>query len=167
MSDKEETQAQPVTVTIYTYDPDLIFLNQRDQKFKSQELADKYDLQDGESYLPFIAVYRANNENIYIGSVLVRNDYKLGANELLTGPEPGLYEPITLANGGWQGTDEAEYQKAVDAEAEARKAAHPELYEPSAEQQIIMQQASDINNLKQITMSQASQIASLTKGSAE
>lgn len=38
---------------------------------------------------------------------------------------------------------------------------------PNAMQQIIMQQATDINGLKQLTMTQAQQIATLTKGSVK
>lgn len=39
--------------------------------------------------------------------------------------------------------------------------------EPTAEQKMIMQQATDISQMKQMIMSQASQIATLSKGSAE
>ena len=38
---------------------------------------------------------------------------------------------------------------------------------PTAEQQLVMQQATDIAQMKQMIMSQASQIATLSKGSAK
>lgn len=72
-------------------------------------------------------------------------------------PDNGLYEPITWNGESWDGITQ-----------EAWLSQHPAPTPvPTTEQQMIMQQALDINQLKQLTMSQASQIAILSKGSAE
>ncbi|MDV0430109.1 hypothetical protein RXV91_04320 [Lactiplantibacillus sp. DA1] len=78
-------------------------------------------------------------------------------NATLVAPTNGLYEPITWDGTAWNGTDKDEWL-----------AAHPvPVPDPTAEQAMIMQQATDITQMKQMIMSQASQIATLSKGSAE
>lgn len=78
-------------------------------------------------------------------------------NATLVAPTNGLYEPITWDGTAWNGADKDEWL-----------AAHPvPVPDPTAEQAMIMQQATDITQMKQMIMSQASQIATLSKGSAE
>ncbi|VDG23651.1 hypothetical protein [Lactiplantibacillus mudanjiangensis] len=88
---------------------------------------------------------------------LVEADAPLQNNSTFVAPENGLYEPITWDGNSWSGITQEEWLSQ-----------HPvPTPVPTAEQQMVMQQALDINQLKQLTMAQASQIAILSKGSAE
>lgn len=119
-----------MTVTIYQYDDDLNYGGQVSHTFKSQAEKDNYELAGGESYLPFVAVYTADDNNEFTGSKLVRNDYTVGDHESLTKPTDGLYQPITLAKGAdgdtWTGTEQSVYEAAKEAEMEAYYAEHPD-----------------------------------------
>ena len=137
-STDETTEAveTPVTVKIYKYDENLTKIDEIDKVFKSQADADAYELADGESYLPSIAVYVADDSNVYLHSKLVRNDYKVTEHESLVSPSEdgiGKFEPITLTKATdekgtdtWMGTDQDVWQKAHDAEMEAYWAEHPD-----------------------------------------
>lgn len=105
---------------------------------------------------------------IFTGSKLVDDGYQVQEGETTLQPTDGLYQPIKFSNGTWVGTPQADWETQQKAEREAYLAEHPEeAPQPSAEQQMIMQQDTDITSLKKAVMYQASQIASLTKGSAE
>ncbi|BDZ30641.1 hypothetical protein RA086_05675 [Lactiplantibacillus sp. WILCCON 0030] len=83
----------------------------------------------------------------------------LPSNSTLIAPANGLFEPIHINSDrtAWFGISKEEWL-----------AAHPAPKpEPTAEQMMLMQQASDITQLKQLAMAQASQIAAQSKGSAE
>ncbi|WP_338230771.1 hypothetical protein [Lactiplantibacillus paraxiangfangensis] len=80
-------------------------------------------------------------------------------NATTVAPENGLYEPIHISDDKtkWLGTSKEEWL-----------AAHPvPTPEPTAEQKMIMQQATGIAQLQQLAMSQASQIAILSKGDSK
>jgi len=63
-----------------------------------------------------------------------------------------------LAKGAWFGVTREEYLASLP---------KPKPVTPTAEQQMIMQQSTDITQLKQLVITQAGQIAILSKGSAE
>lgn len=78
-------------------------------------------------------------------------------NATAVAPVNGLYEPLTWNGASWDGTPKEDWL-----------AAHPTpAPEPTSEQKTIMQQATDISQMKQMMMMQASQIATLTKGDAK
>lgn len=88
-----------------------------------------------------------------------------GAVSAVTQPEnattvavpDGLYQP-TFDGQAWTGITADEY---------AKQSEQPPAPVPTAEQQTLMQQATDIMQLRQLVMAQASQIAILSKGSAK
>ncbi|WP_372486949.1 hypothetical protein [Lactiplantibacillus plantarum] len=69
----------------------------------------------------------------------------------------GLYQP-TFDGQAWTGISADEY---------AKQSEQPPAPAPTIEQQTLMQQATDIMQLRQLVMAQASQIAILSKGSAQ
>ncbi|ATL77918.1 hypothetical protein [Lactiplantibacillus plantarum] len=69
----------------------------------------------------------------------------------------GLYQP-TFDGQAWTGISADEY---------AKQSEQPPAPAPTIEQQTLMQQAADIMQLRQLVMAQASQIAILSKGSAQ
>lgn len=88
---------------------------------------------------------------------LVEDEAPIQERSTFVAPKNGLFEPITWDGEAWNGITEEEWL-----------AAHPAPTPvPTEEQQMVMQQALDINQLKQLAMAQASQIATLSKGSAE
>ncbi|MCM8653238.1 MULTISPECIES: hypothetical protein [Lactiplantibacillus] len=88
-----------------------------------------------------------------------------GAVSAMTQPEnattvavpDGLYQP-TFDGQAWTGISADEY---------AKQSEQPPAPAPTTEQQTLMQQAADIMQLRQLVMAQASQIAILSKGSAQ
>lgn len=69
----------------------------------------------------------------------------------------GLYQPI-FDGQAWTGISADEY---------AKQSEQPPAPAPTIEQQTLMQQAADIMQLRQLVMAQASQMATLSKGSAK
>lgn len=125
--------ATPVTVKIYLYDDNALFQRDYDRVFESQEKADAYELAPGESYLPHILVWTADDSNVFTGSKQVRNDYQLTEHESLVKPADGLFEPIKLVKAAdgdstddWVGTDQDVWQKAQDEYWEAYYKEHPD-----------------------------------------
>lgn len=110
--------AEKESITIYAYDDQLNWLGQR------QGTAD--ELQQGESLLPYVVVYEFDADSKELTTTkVVRNDYKPTDTETTTSPEQGLYTPITWDGKAWHGTDKANYQARVEAEAAQYLADHP------------------------------------------
>lgn len=102
-------------------------------------------------------IYQYNDDGTVTGTILVDDDYQLATGETFTLPPAGLNTPL-------------KYNRETD---QFTGADQPEVVNPgpavspSDEQQLLMQQDSDIAQLKLLVMDQAKQIAILSKGSAK
>lgn len=102
-------------------------------------------------------IYQYTDDGTVTGTNVVNDDYQLASGETFTLPPAGLNTPL-------------KYNHETDQFTGADK---PEIMipsptvSPSYEQQLLMQQDSDIAQLKELAMYQASQIAILSKGSAK
>lgn len=102
-------------------------------------------------------IYQYTDDGTVTGTDVVDDDYQLAIGETFTLPPAGLNTPL-------------KYNRETD---QFTGADQPEVVtpgpavSPSDEQQLLMQQDSDIAQLKALAMYQASQIAILSKGSAK
>lgn len=102
-------------------------------------------------------IYQYTNDGTVTGTSVVADDYQLVAGETATLPPAGLNTPLKYD----AGTD-----KFTGADAPEVITQGPTVL-PSNEQQLLMQQAANVMQLRQLVMVQASQIAILSKGSAQ
>lgn len=102
-------------------------------------------------------IYQYTDDGTVTGTNVVDDDYQLAIGETFTLPPAGLNTPL-------------KYNRETD---QFTGADQPEVVNPgpavspSDEQQLLMQQDSDIAQLKLLVMDQAKQIAILSKGSAK
>lgn len=97
-------------------------------------------------------VYVFNDSGELVDIIPDRNKIEDASHETLIAPTEGLYEPIIfdVASQTWRGLSEDEWKKE-----------HPETTEPSAVQQIVMQQAKTIVQMQSVLMQQSKDIAEL------
>jgi hypothetical protein len=102
-------------------------------------------------------VYVFNDSGELVDIIPDRNKIEDASHETLIAPTEGLYEPIIfdVASQTWSGLSEDEWKKE-----------HPETTEPSAVQQIVMQQAMAIAQMQQLLMQQNKDIAELKGANA-
>lgn len=102
-------------------------------------------------------IYQYTDDGTVIGTSVVADSYRPVAGETFTLPPAGLNTPL-------------KYNRETD---KFTGADHPEVVtpgpalSPNDEQQLLMQQESEIAQLKVLAMAQASKIAILSKGSAK
>ncbi|MCG0767271.1 hypothetical protein IMAU10058_02711 [Lactiplantibacillus plantarum] len=102
-------------------------------------------------------IYQYTDDGTVTGTSVVADNYQPATGETLTLPPAGLNTPL-------------KYNRETD---QFTGADQPEVVNPgpavspSDEQKLLMQQESDIAQLKVLAMYQASQIAILSKGSAK
>ena len=105
-------------------------------------------------------VFKFDDSGRYLDRYFVDENYLCNGHETLTGPDEALKQPWIWNGDKWvEGTikDQSNYQKYFP-KNEIRT---------TPEQLLLMQQAIDINNLKQLSMQMATEMAELKKGSAE
>lgn len=102
-------------------------------------------------------IYQYTDDGTVTGTNVVDDDYQLAIGETFTLPPAGLNTPLKYnrETDQFTGADQPEVVATGPAVS------------PSDEQQLLMQQDSDIAQLKALAMYQASQIAILSKGSAK
>jgi hypothetical protein len=102
-------------------------------------------------------VYVFDDGGVLVDVIPERNTIEDAEHETLVAPASGLYEPVTFnkETQAWSGLSEDEWKKE-----------HPETTEPSAVQQIVMQQAIEIAQIQQLLMQQSKDIAKLKGANA-
>jgi hypothetical protein len=107
------------------------------------------------------AIYKFNDNKVFIGSDTVDDDYQVGTNETEVKPEDGLYEPVTWNGTTWLGTDQAIWQAAQDAKQSEILKEHPELApQPSAMDTALANLSAMVLQNQQQTQAQLAAIAS-------
>lgn len=92
-------------------------------------------------------VYKYDDQQVWLNSRTVDDDYQLQANETWIKPADGLYEPLKFdpEKQTWVGDDPNEWLKQHQADYEAYLKEHPEeAPQPSDEQQAITALAQQI-----------------------
>lgn len=102
-------------------------------------------------------IYQYTDDGTVTGTNVVNDDYQLAIGETFTLPPAGLNTPLKYNRKTDQFTGADQSEIVIPSPAVS----------PSYEQQLLMQQDSDIAQLKELAMYQASQIAILSKGSAK
>lgn len=102
-------------------------------------------------------VYVFDDGGVLIDVIPDRNTIEDAEHETLVAPASGLYEPVTFnkETQSWSGLSEDEWKKE-----------HPETTEPSALQQIVMQQSKTIVQMQSVMMQQSKDIAKLKGANA-
>lgn len=94
-------------------------------------------------------------------------DTKVFAGAVSAMAQPENATTVAVPDGLYQPTFDGQAWTGITADEYAKQSEQPPMPVPTSEQQTLMQQAADIMQLRQLVMAQASQIAILSKGSAQ
>lgn len=94
-------------------------------------------------------------------------DTKIFAGAVSAMEQPENATTVVVPDGLYQPTFDGQAWIGITADEYVKQSEQPPMPVPTSEQQTLMQQTADIMQLRQLVMAQASQIATLSEGSAK